>query len=129
MTIKLFLQAIITFLLIDSVWITQVAGPWMRKATPHLMAENPSLIAALVFYVLYIAILLFLVVVPALNGKVAMSTLALQAFLFGLVCYATYDLTNLAVMKGYPWTMALADMLWGGVLTMVTALIVYKINM
>lgn len=128
MTIKLFLQSIITFLLIDSIWITQVAGPWMRKATPHLMASNPNLIAAIIFYLLYIAILLFLVVVPGFNNKISLNALALQAFLFGLVSYATYDLTNLAVMKGYPWTMAVADMLWGGILTMATVLIVYKLN-
>ena len=124
----LFFQSIIAFLAIDMVWITQVASPWMKKSVPHLMAQSPNLIAALVFYVIYLLALLYLIVIPALNQKIGYQLLATQSFIFGFTAYATYDLTNLAVMKGYPVSMAIADMLWGGLLTMLTALIVYKLN-
>ncbi len=121
----LFFQTLLTFLAIDAIWITQVASPWMKAVTPHLLAENPNLYAALLFYLLYIGIFLILILQPAITGQVGLATVAWRSFLFGLVCYATYDLTNLSVMRGYPWTLAAADMLWGGVLTMLTGIIVY----
>ena len=125
---KLFFESIVTFLALDAAWISQVATPWMKKTVPHLMSPNPSILAAVTFYVLYISVLLILFVMPGLSHKIGYQTLAFQTFLFGFACYATYDLTNLAVMKGYPPSMALADMFWGGILTMVTSLIIYKLN-
>ena len=127
MFIKLLLQSLIVFLAIDATWITQVASQWMQKAVPHLMADKPNLFAAMVFYVLYLSILLVLVIMPELNNKNWQAVVG-KAFLFGFAAYATYDLTNLAVMKNFPWTMAVADMFWGGILTALTALIIWKIN-
>lgn len=128
MYIKLLIESIITFLALDAVWISQVASPWMKKAVPHLMAKDPNLIAAFAFYVIYLSTLLILFVVPGISSKIGYQTLAFQTFLFGFTAYATYDLTNLAVMRGYPLSMALADMVWGGLLTMATSLIIYKLN-
>ncbi len=128
MFIKLLVESFITFLALDAAWITQIASPWMKKAVPHLMSANPNMLAALAFYVLYLSILLILFIIPGLAQKVGYQTIAFQTFLFGFACYATYDLTNLAVMKGYPLSMALADMFWGGLLTMATSLIIYKLN-
>ncbi len=128
MFIKLFIESIITFLALDAIWISQVATPWMKKAVPHLMSQNPNLLAAVAFYLLYLTTLLVLFILPGLSHKVGYQTIAFQTFLFGFTAYATYDLTNLAVMRGYPSSMAVADMLWGGVLTMITSLIIYKLN-
>ena len=128
MFIKLFIQSLITFLAIDSIWITQVASPWMKKVVPHLMAPNPNFLAAGLFYVIYLSTLLYLILIPALANKLPLNTLLTQSFLFGFAAYATYDLTNLAVMRGYTWGLALADMFWGGILTMATVFIVYKLN-
>lgn len=125
---KLLVQSLLIFLAIDAVWITQVASPWMKRVVPHLMSPSPNLWAALAFYLIYLATLLYLIIMPALSHKLGYQTIALQSFLFGFAAYATYDLTNLAVMKGYPLSLALADMLWGGILTMLTALIIYRIN-
>ena len=128
MFIKLFLQSLVAFLAIDSIWITQVASPWMKKVVPHLMTATPNLVAAGLFYVIYLSTLLYLILMPALANKRLLHTLLTQSFLFGFAAYATYDLTNLAVMRGYTWSLALADMFWGGILTMLTVLIVYKLN-
>lgn len=128
MFIKLFIQSLVAFLAIDSIWITQVASPWMKKVVPHLMSSTPNLLAAGLFYVIYLSTLLYLLVIPALTSKLPLNSLLTQSFLFGFAAYATYDLTNLAVMRGYTWGLALADMFWGGILTMVTVLIVYKLN-
>lgn len=128
MFLKLFIQSLVAFLAIDSIWIAQVASPWMKKVVPHLMAPSPNLLAAGLFYVIYLSTLLYLILVPAIASKLSLGTLLTQSFLFGFAAYATYDLTNLAVMRGYTWGLALADMFWGGILTMVTVLIVYKLN-
>lgn len=128
MFIKLLLESLVTFLALDAAWISQVATPWMKKAVPHLMSSSPNLLAALAFYLLYLSTLLLLFIIPGLSHKIGYQTLAFQTFLFGFTAYATYDLTNLAVMKGYPASMAIADMIWGGILTMVTSLIIYKLN-
>ena len=128
MFIKHLFQSLLTFLAIDSIWISFVASPWMKKAVPHLMTPSPNLLAALAFYLIYLSALIYLIITPALSHKIGYQTLALQSFVFGFAAYATYDLTNLAVMKGYPLTMALADMFWGGLVTMLTALIIYRFN-
>jgi uncharacterized membrane protein len=128
MFIKLFIESIVVFLAFDAVWISQIATPWMKKVIPHLMTPSPNLLAAIAFYLLYLSVLLILFVMPGLAHKIGYQTLAFQTFLFGFTAYATYDLTNLAVMKGYPASMAIADMVWGGILTMITSLIIYKIN-
>jgi len=128
MFVKLFLESLFTFLALDAVWISQIATPWMKKSVPHLMSTTPNIWAAVAFYILYLSALLILFILPGLTHKVGYQTLAFQTFLFGFTAYATYDLTNLAVMKGYPLSMALADMFWGGLLTMITSLIIYKLN-
>jgi uncharacterized membrane protein len=128
MFIKLLLQSLIVFLTIDALWITQVAAPWMKKTVPHLLADKTNFTAAIIFYLLYLSILLVLILMPSLANKNAWQTIVSKAFLFGLAAYATYDLTNLSVMKNFPWTMAVADMFWGGLLTTLTTLIVWKIN-
>lgn len=128
MFIKLLLESLVAFFALDAIWISQIATPWMKKTVPHLMSPNPNLLAAIAFYLLYLSVLLILFIMPGLTHKVGYQTLAFQTFLFGFTAYATYDLTNLAVMKGYPASMAIADMVWGGILTMVTSLIIYKIN-
>ena len=128
MFVKLLLESIIAFLALDAVWITQVATPWMKRTVPHLMSSTPNIYAAIAFYILYLSVLLILFIVPGIINKIGYQTIAFQTFLFGFTAYATYDLTNLAVMKGYPLPMALADMFWGGLLTMITSLIIYKLN-
>ncbi len=126
--IKLFIESFVTFLALDALWISQVASPWMKKAVPHLMSTTPNWFAALAFYFLYLGVLLVLFILPGISHKLGYQTIAFQSFLFGLTCYATYDLTNLAVMKGFPLNMALADMFWGATVTMCTALIIYRLN-
>lgn len=128
MFLKLLIQSLISFLAIDSIWISLVASPWMKKAVPHLMSPTPNLLAALAFYLIYLSVLLYLIIIPSISSKLGYQSLALQSFLFGFAAYATYDLTNLAIMRGYPLSMALADMFWGGIVTMATALIIYRFN-
>ena len=90
------------------------------------MAANPNFIAAAIFYALFLFGLLMLVVIPA--GKAHSVTQALwSGALFGLVCYATYDLTSQAVIKNWPTTITVIDLFWGTFVTTVVALVGYWI--
>ncbi len=60
--------------------------------------------------------LLVFVIVPSLQTGSTKKVLILGA-LFGLITYATYDLTNLATVKDWPWVVTVVDLLWGCILT------------
>lgn len=112
MFIKLYAIALTVFLAIDAVWLTLIAKNFYAKHIGYLMAKNPNLWAALIFYLIFIAALIFFVINPALDKK--MWTHALLAGLFfGLATYATYDLTNLATVKDWPLIVTIVDLIWG----------------
>jgi len=112
MFIKLYLIGLPVFLAIDMVWLTLIAKNFYAKQIGFLMAKNPNLLAAFVFYLIFIAGLVFFVVNPALDKKMWTQALFAGAF-FGLVTYATYDLTNLATVKDWPIIITVIDLIWG----------------
>ena len=113
--LKIYITAFLCFLAIDAVWLGVIAPRFYRKYIGHLMTENANLFAAGLFYVLFIAGLVYFVIQPAIRESSWQIAAARGAF-FGLVTYATFDLTNQAVLKNWPWTVTLVDMLWGAVL-------------
>jgi uncharacterized membrane protein len=113
--LKLYLFALGGFLAIDMVWLVVVARGFYRKQLGFLLSDQPNWWAAIAFYLLFVAGLLVFVIVPALDSVSVRKALILGAF-FGLVAYATYDLTNMATVKNWPWTVTLVDMAWGAVL-------------
>jgi uncharacterized membrane protein len=112
MFIKLYLIALPVFLAIDMVWLTFVAKNFYAKHIGYLMSKNPNLFAALIFYLIFIAGLIFFVITPALDRKMWTHALLAGVF-FGLVTYATYDLTNLATVKDWPLIVTIVDLIWG----------------
>ena len=114
------------FLLIDVAWLALIAPKLYKANIGHLMADKPNLPAAGVFYLLYIAALLFFVIDPALVKGSAWQAVWTGAFL-GLVMYATYDLTNLATMKDWPLKITAIDLAWGTFITAATSGIVTRI--
>ena len=112
MFIKLYLIALPVFLGIDMIWLTLIAKNFYAKQIGFLMAKNPNLLAALIFYLIFIAGLVFFVITPALDKKIWTQALLAGAF-FGLVTYATYDLTNLATVKDWPLIITIIDLVWG----------------
>lgn len=115
-----YLGMTVVFFAIDMVWLGVVARGFYQKYLGALLAEKVNWTAALVFYLLYIGGILVLVVLPALE-KGSLGRAAFYGFLFGFIAYATYDLTNLATLKGFPTIVAVVDLAWGGVLTTVVA--------
>jgi uncharacterized membrane protein len=118
--IKLYLATLIAFFAIDMVWLGLVARTFYRKHLGFLMAPSPNWAAAIIFYLLFILGILVFVVLPGLEADSLQTTL-LRAALFGLITYATYDLTNLATLKDWPITITVVDMIWGVVLSVMVS--------
>ena len=109
-----FFSAAILFAIIEITWITQVARPYIFHKIEPLIEINLS--AALVFYIVYASGILFFAVYPALaSGQ--WKTALFMGCLFGFFCYATYDLTNMATLRDWEWSMVVLDVLWGTALT------------
>lgn len=115
-----YLAALVVFLGIDYLWLSKLALPFYQHHIGFLLMEKPNLLAAAGFYLLFVAAMMIFVVEPQLEKGFQWLFLFKAAFL-GLVCYATYDLTNQAVVKGWPWQVTIVDMLWGAFISTVTS--------
>ncbi len=105
---------------LDFVWLRLTVERLYRPAMGHLMAQDANMPAAIAFYLVYVGGIVVFAVSPALAGRDW--TIALvHGALFGFVAYATYDLTNLATLQGWPLGLSLIDMAWGAALTAVAA--------
>ena len=117
--IKCFIAAIVisslVFLIIDVIWLSLSAKSFYRPHIGHLMLDKPILWAAAMFYILYVAGISIVVIQPCLEAS--FSKTFFIGFVFGLVAYGTYNLTNMAVLKDWSPTVVFVDMFWGGILT------------
>ena len=104
---------------LDFVWL-RTMDPVYQRAFGAVLAEKPNMLAAIAFYLVYLAGVVTFAIRPALAAGDWKTALAKGA-LFGFFAYATYDLTNLATLKVWSLKMALLDMAWGAALTGVTA--------
>jgi uncharacterized membrane protein len=120
--LKLYFATLIAFLAIDMVWLGLVARTVYQKYLGFLLTPTTNWIAAVLFYLLFILGILVFVVVPGLDNNSLKVTL-LRAALFGLITYATYDLTNLATVKNWPVLITVIDMAWGTVLSVLVSYI------
>lgn len=108
------------FLGIDGVWLSVVAADFYGGQLGDWLADEPDLRVAGLFYLIFVLALQVFVVRPGLDRSGVAGTLG-RAFFFGFATCATYDLTNLATIEGWPWQVAAVDLVWGGVLsTLVT---------
>jgi len=114
--LKQYIVSLISFLIVDGIWLTVVAKNFYAKHLGFLMSKNPNLVAALIFYLIYILALVVLVISPSLQ-KNSLQTAVLYGALFGLCCYATYDLTNLATIANWPLIVTIVDLIWGTILS------------
>lgn len=115
-----YVATLVVFAIVDFIWLGFIAKDLYRNGIGHLMADTPNWIAAVLFYLLYIGGLVYFAVTPGLDAD-AWQRAALQGALFGFFCYATYDLTNLATLKGWPVSIVVADLVWGAFVSTVAA--------
>jgi uncharacterized membrane protein len=107
-----YIATLIVFLALDAVWLTTMAQRLYRPGIGHLMREGFAPAPAIAFYALYVAGLVVFAVMAGLDRGRA-TTAAWRGALFGLVAYATYDLTNQATLRDWPWSVTFADLAWG----------------
>lgn len=126
MFFKVYAIAVPVFFAIDMVWLGLIARNFYKNQIGSLMKPDVNWIAAILFYLLFLVGLVVFVISPALEKKEWMHALCSGA-LFGLITYATYDLTNLATLKNWPLTVVIVDMLWGSLLAASVSVITYFI--
>ncbi len=112
-----FAAGAVAFLALDALWLLTMAERLYRPAIGHLMRDGFDTAAAAVFYVIYLSGVTGFAVLPAASVRAA----AMRGAGFGLVAYATYDLTNQATLRGWPWAVTLADLAWGTFVTAASA--------
>ncbi len=103
---------LLVIIVIDYIWLGLVAKPIYAAEMGDSLRKDPNFVAAGAFYLLYAAGLTLFAVLPGVTADSALKAFGLGAAL-GLVAYGTYDLTNLSVMNGYSWRIALIDIAWG----------------
>lgn len=115
---------LVAFLAIDFVWLGYVAREFYKSQMGDLLAPQPLLTPAAAFYLLYAAGLVFFAVAPGLREQ-SWRVALLNGAALGLIAYATYDLTNLAVVRGWPAMLSVVDLAWGACLSAAAAAIGY----
>ncbi len=122
--IKSYVVAFMIFFAIDMLWLGLIAKNFYGAKLGHLMTPKVLWAPAFIFYMLFVAGILFFVVFPAIDKGSLGYALGAGA-LFGLITYATYDLTNLATLKDWPIIVTVVDLVWGSVLSASTATLSY----
>ena len=117
---KLYFAVLIAFFAFDMVWLGLVARTFYQKHLGFLLTPTTNWIAAVIFYLLFILGIVVFVVLPGLEDN-SLKTTLLRAALFGLITYATYDLTNQATVKDWPLIVTLVDLVWGMVLSTIVS--------
>ncbi|GGZ98121.1 membrane protein [Arenicella chitinivorans] len=112
-----FLGFLTSFLVLDSIWISQVVVGMYRTQVNHLMAQDANVLAAVLFYILYAAAAVFFCRPAIKRGSPRLAVV--YGGTTGGLAYGTYALTNFAVLDGWTWQLVVADVLWGITVTAV----------
>lgn len=121
---KTYAASLVTFLVLDFAWLGLIARGFYRDRLGHLLSPDVRWLPAIIFYLLFVAAILVFAVMPAVERGSLLRAVILGGF-FGVVAYATYDLTNLATMRDFPALVAAVDVMWGCVLSAVVAAVGY----
>ena len=116
--------ALLVFVVLDLLWLGVVAVGFYQRELAALLRPDPVWSVAAVFYVMYLAGVMVFAVAPALDAG-AWTAALWRGAVFGLIAYATYDLTNLATLRDFPARLAVVDMAWGTVLTATVSVAAY----
>lgn len=106
------------FLILDAIMLTLVMKPLFTRHIGPLLAEPIRLAPAVLFYLAYVAGLVYLVSLPGLRSG---APVIVPALIIGLMAYGTYEFTSWAIMRDWHWQMVVTDVAWGGVLTAISA--------
>ncbi len=118
--VKAYLGTAVAFLAADALWLGYLSQGFYTSRLDPLLRESPDLVVAAVFYTLYAAGVVFFAVRPALASE-SLHVAIVHGALLGLLTYATYDLTNLATLKGWSVTVVVVDICWGTLVSAIAA--------
>ncbi|MBX3481312.1 MAG: DUF2177 family protein [Caulobacter sp.] len=106
----------LVFIALDFLWLSVIAQKLYQREIGGLLLAKPNMVAAVAFYLLYLAGVVYFAIRPGLAAG-SWTTALVSGAMFGLVAYATYDLTNMATLQGFSWTVVAADLAWGAFVT------------
>ncbi len=124
--LKLYTISFLIFFLIDMAWLGLIAKNIYQKYIGHLMKANPNWIAAIFFYLFFIFGMIIFVIYPAIKNN-SWAYAFMYGAMFGFFTYMTFNLTNLSVLQGWKWQVAIIDISWGIVISSSVSLISYFI--
>ena len=125
-TIALYVIALLVFLVIDLVWLGVIAKERYRKALKKFLVKTYDPKRAFTFYMVYIVGLLIMAVIPAINQD-SLGVAMARGLGYGFFTYATYGLTNWAVVKDWPTRITFEDIAWGTFLGFMVATVSFNI--
>ena len=115
-TLILYLATLIVMGIVDLLWLNAIASDFYKKHMGDLLEFH--LVPGILFYLIYAAGILVFV---SGSANATWQSVLLYGALFGFFAYATYDLTNLATLRGWSPTLAIVDMAWGAFITAIAA--------
>lgn len=119
-----YFASLLAFVVIDGIWLTFIANNFYQKHIGHLLAPQVSFAPAIAFYLAFIGAIMLFCVAPGIE-KSSLSWTIFLGLAFGAITYATYDLTNWATLKDWPFIVVAVDILWGAVLSASIATVGY----
>lgn len=117
-----YVATLLAFLLIDGIWLGLVAKNFYAAQLGDMMRKPVLIAPAAVFYLIYAAGIVVLVLRPNMP-ELSLGAVAVTGALLGFLAYGTYDITNMATLKNWPMLMSVVDLLWGTILTSVVSVI------
>lgn len=125
--IILYLSSLAVFFAIDMLWLGVISKNFYNAQLGHLLSPKVNWVPAIIFYLLFIAGILLFAVLPGVEAG-SIGKTALMAACLGLVCYATYDLSNMATIKDWPLIVTVVDMIWGVTISTTVAVVGFYIG-
>lgn len=123
----IYLIAVFVFFVVDMIWLGVIAKNLYQNSLKGLLRDKPNWTAAVIFYLLFIVGIIIFAVAPAIRDD-SLLTAVIYGVLFGFFTYATYDLTNYATLKNWPFNIVVIDILWGMVLTGTVSTVTYLVS-
>jgi uncharacterized membrane protein len=121
-----YFAALLTFLILDMVWMFGIARAFYRDQLHHLIRDDIKILPAVLFYVVYIGVLIYLAVMPHVYaGGIGLQNTIISSALLGLAAYGTYHFTNYALLHDWPLSITIVDLLWGMVVSTSAAIAGY----
>jgi uncharacterized membrane protein len=115
--VVLYLATLMVLIPIDFLFLGLVAKGFFTSQVGDMLGEiRPA--PAILFYLLYVVGILIFV---SGSATARWPSTLLYGALFGLFCYATFELTSLSLLKHWTWPVALVDMCWGSFVTAVSS--------